>query len=183
MTPLTEPTDGLVERQQLILDELVARLDGWSVPVCRKFLAPGAQVPWDSCCECPGGSEGQAWVGVERFYPVAPFPQQDAGAQRCHPREYAADIVVGVLRCAHTVDDRGEAPPEGVVTGDAVKVARDRTIARDALLCGFLGDDADPGTFRLGAWTPLGPSGGCVGGAWQATIAVPACRCLDVPES
>lgn len=182
MTPLVDPTDTLYEREHRILDLLSARLDGFDVPVCRAFLAPGQQVPWDTCCECPSGSEGQAWVAVERMYPVAPFPQQDAGAQRCHPTEYAADIVVGILRCAHTVDDQGNAPAAAVVTGDAAKVARDRKIILDTLLCDFLDDDADPGTFRLGAWTPLGPGGGCVGGSWSATIAVPACRCAEISE-
>lgn len=182
MTPLVDPTDGLYERQHRLLDLLGVRLSAFGVPVCRAFVAPGAQVPWDTCCECGSGSEGQAWVAVERFYPVAPFPQQDVGAQRCHPTEFAADIVVGILRCAHTVDDQGNAPSAPTVTADAGKVARDRKIALDALLCDFLGDDPDPGTFRLGFWQPLGPGGGCVGGSWSATIAIPACRCATVPE-
>lgn len=183
MDPLVDPTDGLYEQQDRLLGLLTTRLDGFGAAVCRAFLAPGAQVPWDTCCECGSGSEGQAWVGVERVYPVAPFPQQDAGAQRCHPSEYAADLVVGILRCAHTVDDRGDAPPASVVTEDAGKVARDRKLMLDTLLCDFVGDDDDPGTFRLGFWQPLGPGGGCVGGSWTATVALPACRCAEIPAS
>lgn len=174
-------SDGLIERQALILAAVQARLDAVDAPVCRAFLGPGAQVPWDTCCECRDGGEGQAWVVVDRFYPADGLAQ-DVSAQRCHPSGYAADLTVGVLRCAHTVDDRGEAPSAVTVTGDADKVARDRQAVRDALLCDVLGPDADPGTFRLGVWQPLGPSGGCVGGSWQATIAVPACRCVPLPD-
>lgn len=177
MDPLIVPTDGLYERQVALVGFLNVRLAAASVPVCRSFVAPGAQVPWDVCCGCSAGVEGQAWVAVERVYPVAPFPQQDSGAQRCHPSEYAADLVVGILRCAHTVDDQGEPPAAATVTADAGKVARDRKLMLDTLLCDFAGVDADPGTFRLGFWQPLGPSGGCVGGSWTATVALPACRC------
>ena len=176
------PVDWLFPRQQQILDAITDRLDGFDVPVCRAFLAPGAQVPWDTCCECGSGSEGQAWVAVERMYPANGL-DQDASAQRCHPNGYAADLVAGILRCAHTVDDQGVAPEAAVVTGDAAKVARDRKILRDALLCGFVGEDGEPGEFRLGFWQPLGPGGGCVGGSWTATIAIPACRCAEIPEA
>lgn len=173
-------SDWLFVRQQALLTAVTDRLDGFAVPVCRAFLAPGAQVPWDTCCDCGSGAEGQAWVAVERMYPANGLAQ-DTSPQRCHPREYAADVVVGILRCAHTVDDQGNAPAASVVSADAEKVARDRKILRDALLCGFVGEEGDPGEFRLGVWQPLGPGGGCVGGAWSATIAVPACRCEEIP--
>lgn len=165
------------EQAAALLGAVTNRLDGYDAPVCRSFVAPGASAPWDVCCECAAG-EGQAWVAIERVYPADPFPSQDSGAQRCHPAEYGVELVAGVLRCAHTVDDRGHPPDAGVVTGDADKVGFDRAVVREAILCDFAGD-ADPGTFRLGAWTPLGPSGGCVGGAWRLTAAAGSCGCPE----
>lgn len=165
--------DRVVVRQQLLLDALQDRFDAAGVPVCRAFLAPGRTAVWDVCCPC-GDGEGQAWVAVPEMFPTDPFPMQDAGPQRCHPREYAVELVVGVLRCAHVVDDHGTPPTAVQMTADALKVARDRKIVRDALLCG-LADE--PGTFTLGRWAALGPQGACVGGEWRATMAVPACPC------
>ncbi|MFN2347639.1 MAG: hypothetical protein ABR616_18250 [Dermatophilaceae bacterium] len=174
--------DRLIAVETAILAAVEERLDAADARVCRAFLAPGSSATWDTCCECRTGREGQAWVAVSNVYPVDPFPSEDAGAQRCSPHEYAADIVVGILRCAHTVDDQGTAPTAAQVTADAVKVARDRALVRDALLCGYLSPDDDPGTFRLGRWTPLGPQGACVGGEWRATVALPSCPCVEIPE-
>lgn len=161
-----------------ILDCLLAALADHDARVCRSFIAPGLTVPWDDCCPDCGGAEGQAWVGVgpAGMFPAGPFPSQDTSPQRCAPHEYAAEVVVGVLRCAHTVDDQGHPPTAVQVTADAAKVHRDAAIVRDALLCCYAAD-LDPGEFRLGAWAPLGPQGGCVGGQWTATIRLPACPC------
>lgn len=160
-----------------LLTAVVDWLDTIGAPVCRSFVAPGASAPWDTCCECDVG-EGQAWVLASRVFPVDPFPNQDVSAQRCKPREYAANVTAGVLRCAHTVDDQGVPPDPEVVTADAVKVGRDRTAVLDAIVCHVAGDE--PGTFQVGDWTPLGPQGGCVGGQWTMTVAVSACRCPDL---
>lgn len=169
--------DNLTPRLQVLLEDVRDQLAAADAAVVRWFLAPGASPPWDDCCATTGGREGQAWVALTRFYPAGPFPAQDTGAARCDPSEYAADITVGVLRCARTVDDKGNPPTGGKVTDDAVKVGRDRHLVLAAILCGGLLADDDPGSFRLGGWTPLGPQGGCVGGAWTFTLAVPPCPC------
>ena len=171
-------TDAANDALAAILGLIVARLEAASAPVCRAFVAPGGMAPWDACCGCRD-AEGQAWTLAERVYPADPFPLQDTGAQRCRPTGYAADVVAAALRCAHTVDDHGTAPPASVVTADAEKVGRDRRLIRDALLCDWLDADSDPGVFRLGEWTPLGPQGGCVGGMWRVTLALPAEACPD----
>lgn len=157
-------------------DELGAALVQASAPVNRLFVAPGIAAAWDDCCDRSPDGDGQAWVAVERVYPTDPFPLEVVEPMRCGPSEYAAALAVGVLRCAHTVDDRGRSPSAEKVTGDAEEVARDRQAALTAILCGFL-PDADPGTWQLGQWTPLGPDGGCVGGLWRLTVAVGPCPC------
>lgn len=140
-------------------------------PVLRAFTAPGLSAAWDTCCQ-KGDGEGQASVAVERVYPTEDFPIEAAGLpMRCGPGEYAAVLAVEVMRCAHTVNDQGKPPTAEQVTGDADKVAADRQTVWDAILCDFLAD-ADPGTWTLGAWEPLGPNGGCVGGLWRVTVAV-----------
>ncbi len=159
-----------------LLDCVKGELDRYAVPVCRAFVHPGQSAPWD-VCETSGSRNGQAWVAPQRLYPVAPFPQEDSGAQRCHPIEYALDVIVGVLRCTPTVDDQGRPPDADAVTDSALGLTRDAAIVREVLLCCYLDDDADPGTFRLGSWSALGPSGGCAGGQWSATIAIPSCKC------
>lgn len=179
---MSDPTvvDPVGPRAAELLGCLIDLLDHYGAGVCRAFVHPGTTAPWDACGSTTDGAEGQAWVAVPRIYPVAPFPTEDAGAQRCHPVEYAANITAGVLRCAATVDDEGRAPAPADVSTDAAKVTRDAAIILEALLCCYLDDDADPGTFRLGDWTPLGPDGGCVGGQWTATIRIPACPCPDL---
>jgi hypothetical protein len=153
------------------------RLGFYDVPVCRSFWHPGADAPWDACGTTEGGAEGQAWVAVQRVYAADSFPTENAAGQRCVPYGYAADLRVGILRCAATVDGNGRAPSPEQVTVDAVKVSRDRQIALEAITCCFVTEDDDPGIFLLRGWTPLGPQGGCVGGAWDLTVAVPPCPC------
>lgn len=171
-------TDPVFDRAKRLLDNVDLALDRVNAPACRSFVAPGADAPWDTCCDCPAG-EGQAWVAVSRYFPTESFPDPAAGAHRCHPREYAVELVAAVLRCATVVDDAGQPPSAAAVTDDARKVGRDRQALLEAILCGYVGDDADPGEFRLGEWTPLGPLGGCVGGQWTLTVRAPYCPCPD----
>lgn len=150
-------------------------------PVLRAFVAPGAAAPWDNCCQA-GAGEGQAWVAVERRYPTDPFPVEDVAASPCAPTEFAAALAVGVLRCAHTVDDQGRAPLASDVHADAAKVQADADTVLEAIVCGFAAELDDPAGWLLGGWEPLGPSGGCVGGLWRLTVTAPACRCPDPLE-
>lgn len=154
---------------------LEATLSHYEAPTCRVFVAPGGPPAWDVCCDCHEG-EGQAWVQVDRVYATDNFPAEQTGANRCRPAEFAAVIRMGVLRCAATVDDQAEIPSADRLIADAWKVQRDRVAMYDALTCCFL-DDADPGTYVVGPWTPLGPAGGCVGGTIEFTLQFPNCAC------
>lgn len=178
--PVVDTLAPIIERT---LTCLVTRLNDLDVPVRRAFWHPGTTAPWDACGESGDGAEGQVWVAVPRVYPSDNFPVETTAAHRCAPRGFAAELTVGVLRCAAVVDDHGRAPSAEAVTDDALKVSRDRSIVLDAIVCCLMGEDADPGTYRLGGWTPLGPDGGCVGGTWSVTVAVPPCRCLDVGDA
>lgn len=163
---------------------LLACLDGamgrYAAMPCRSFVAPGGPPAWDVCCECDATHEGQAWVQIGDVAPTDNFPTPQTGAMICPPAEWAVSLTVAILRCAHSVNDSGEPPSAAQMTGDAEKVQRDRAIIDEAIRCCFLAD-AEGGTYSIGAWTPLGPIGGCVGGQQTLTIAAATCRCTT-PE-
>jgi hypothetical protein len=172
--PVHDPLAPVVEA---LLACLVVRLEQAGAPVCRAFWHPGATAPWDACGESGDGAEGQAWIAVPRVFPSDNFPTETANAHRCIPMGYGVELVVGVLRCASTVDSSGQPPSSEAVSADALKVSRDRHAVLESIVCCLFGDDPDPGNYRLGAWEALGPDGGCVGGQWRVQVALPACRC------
>lgn len=177
MNGLADPLwDLLASLAETVDDTLIAA----GAAVCRMYIAPGESATWDVCCECDVDHEGQAWVAVQRYYPVRAFPAPD-GPLRCRPEAYAADLAVGVLRCASTVDEGGDPPSGQTLTLEAAKVSRDRTLLHDAVLCQWPADLL-PGGLQLRGWRPLGPQGGCVGGLLEISVAVDACDCLPEPE-
>ena len=175
--PDTDPLDLAFREAARVLACLEERLEVYA-PTCRTFVAPGGPPAWDACGSVDGEREGQAWVQVAQVFPSDQFPTQQTGPMRCPPSGYGVQLAVGVLRCAAVMDEQGHPPGSDHLNDDARKVARDRALVRDALRCCYL-DDADPGTYVLGAWTPLGPQGGCVGGTTAITLALASCRCPD----
>lgn len=171
-----DPSDLIVPQARALLLCLDAKLAAYDVPTCRSFFAPGGPPAWDTCGPGSGGREGQSWVQIQQIGPTDSFPTIQTGAMRCHPPEHAVQFAIGVLRCASTVDDAGNAPGAATLTAEFEKVQRDRAIIDEAVTCCFLAD-ADPGTFTIGTWTPLGPAGACVGGQRILTVAVKRCGC------
>lgn len=171
------PNDFVFAKAEELLSCLEEYLAEYSAEACRTFIAPGNPPAWDFCCDC-GRGDGQAWVQVANVFPTDNFPAQQTGAMRCPPSGLGVTFNVGVLRCAAVVDDNGRPPSSARLIADAKKVHRDRAIVSEAIRCCFLAD-ADPGTYVIGEWTPLGPQGGCVGGQTGLTLAVNACRCPE----
>lgn len=172
-----EPADLVLAKAEELLACLETVLSKYDAEACRTFIAPGNPPAWDVCCDC-GDGEGQAYVQIASVAPTDNFPATQTGAMRCPPSGFAAQFVVGIIRCAAVVDDQGRPPSSARLTADAVKVHRDRAIVQEVMRCCYL-DDADPGSYVIGTWTPLGPQGGCVGGSTPILVAVPACRCPD----
>ena len=170
----TEHKDPEGVQAAVLLSHVLEALDGAGAGVCRSFVVPGLSVPWDECCPCSNYREGQAWVRIAGVQASSTFPG-GADPHRCGPKQYAADLAVGVLRCAHTLDDAGNPPSAATITGDADKVSRDRAILRDAIVGRYF-PTLDPGDMVLRSWAPLGPSGGCVGGEWTLAVSVFAPR-------
>lgn len=175
---MSNPPDKVWAKAEELLSCLETALSKYQAHACRTFVAPGNPPAWDVCCDC-GIGDGQAWVQIANVFPTDNFPQAQTGAMRCVPAGQGVLFNVGILRCAAVLDDQGRPPSSERLTADARKVQRDRAIVREAIRCCFL-EDADPGTFVLGTFTPLGPQGACVGGITPVTVAVDACACGDV---
>lgn len=138
--------------------------------VGRAFLAAGAEVAHDNCCD------GQLWVRLVDAFPSGrPFPSPDT-SQPCGITILAARLLVGIVRCAATVDDNGTAPDPAELTAEATGMNRDASILLSAIQCCAL-----PGlsaqAVRIIRWTPTGPQGGCVGGEWEIIIGIDDCGC------
>lgn len=148
-----------------------------SPPPCRVVLSPGLDVAWDECgaggcADIVGGPDGQLWANITT---MAATP--DSG--NCERIIWTADV--GIVRCAATVQDDGSAPSVSAVEHDAWQQAADADHIRYAIRC----CPDRPETIRdveLVTWTSLGPSGGCVGGAWTIRGILDDCECGPVPD-
>lgn len=164
--------DSTLNVAERLRDAVSERLAADGRPVRRALVYPGDSPTWDDCCDSGADGEGFAAVSVDRVYPADPFPVEDSDAQRCGVREYGATFGVHVLRCAATVSASGAPPTVESIEADTVDVAADRESVAAAI--GVVCDELDdPGGVTITDWTPLGPQGGCVGGVWRLTVAVP----------
>lgn len=155
-----------------ILERALACADAaLSPPVARAALYPGGQVAWDNC-DCGG----QVWVRLISLVPSGnPINNQGRNLTTpCGVLMWTATIGVGVLRCAATVDDVGNAPTAAQLTADTVQMTTDLADLSAALQCCVA---PQLNKLSMVRWDPLGPDGGCVGGEWQVTALVDNCRC------
>jgi hypothetical protein len=133
-------------------------------PPGRAFVAPGQEVAWDDCCD------GQLHVRLISLGPDNALQTRKASGQPCGPEFWIATIGLGIVRCAHTVDDEGNAPTPGQISSDANDMTGDLTALLDAITCCIR-------PTSITGWTPVGPLGGCHGGEWVYTVRIPACDC------
>jgi len=152
--------------------------------VCCPY--PGAVAPMDFCCQCEVDgrtAEGQAWVTVARIYPTTgSFPTQQRGpVTACSMQMWAADLTMGVYRCAAGPDARGNPPGCNQVSGDLAKVLSDAAAMRSAALCCFASDEVSD--VAVGEWMPVGPTGGCVGGQMTVTVGFVECCPPATPDA
>lgn len=168
--PSTPCTDLFADTMQTLLDCAEQALNVCDRSVGRAFLAPGQQVAHDDCCD------GQLWVRLISAFPSGrPFPNPDS-AQPCGILLMALQLGLGIVRCAHTVDDNGNAPTPEELTEDTLGGTLDASILLSAIQCCELPLATDK-LIGLGTWTPSGPQGGCVGGEWSLTVGVGNCGC------
>ena len=130
---------------------------------CYAFIATGAVVPWDHCCD-----GGQLWVKLERMYATANFPSQDNSTLQCGVT-WSADILVGILRCGPVLDDQGLPPNPDDVTATSVLVYEDMALVAPAIAC-CLGQAKKYRQYRISDFRPVNPQGGCYGSELRLTI-------------
>lgn len=149
------------------LDEVRQAVTEALPPVGRSFVAPGALVAWDDCCD------GQVWTRLVNAVPApATASPLRASGHLCAVPWWTLTVVVGVVRCAHTVDDEGNAPTPAELSSDAEEGLADMWTILRVISCQVKHE-------RMGTWTPVGPQGGCVGGEWTFTARIPGCACDD----
>lgn len=131
---------------------------------CLLTLLPGEQVPFDYCsrCDC-----GMAWVRLVSLQP--PEEQLDSRIEtRCFT-ELSMTIEVGHVFGAPWPDADGDLPEPEDHRAAALRQLDSADIMLQSLLCTELPDDE---VVTRPTYTPIGPDGGCLGGAWSATVRV-----------
>lgn len=168
------------------LNDVAAEVEGQPGCPCRACLVPGAPA-WDSCTDPCGqdGEGGQLTVSIARWWPSVDFPARDQevrGLRGCAPPPAtAAEMVVTLLRCAPTVDERGCPPSCEELEAAARTTHVDAVTIYNALVCCLPSTAGRRGRrFVLGEGKILGPQGGCVGVEQRVTVALPGCApCPD----
>jgi len=105
---------------------------------------------------------GYAWVGLTNIFPSKVFPSATSDINTC-AAPLAALVTVGVLRC-YAVKTTGESSGDMLLYMD--KQMADMAAMRRAIVC----CSADDYEVSMGAYTPIGPSGGVYGGQWTVTL-------------
>lgn len=155
-------THGLLDLLECVCDALTVLGQG---PTCWCGIYPGETVSWEHCGECDNGNCGQAYIRPATAFPYDIFPQQAFDATCANPLAY--EIEVGVLRCFPTMDEHGDPPEDETITESALLLLEDQAALHTAIRCC---DSPLLEGHLLGAWTPVGPNGGCVGGSWQVYL-------------
>lgn len=153
----------LLESFRRVLDYLSAPQADRSCPLtpepCRVAVYPGGEVAWDSCesLGCSSGKDGQLWIAAQ----PATVVEEGGGCRRII---WTAQI--GIVRCAAGPRSDGSPPAVADVEADAAQQAADSAAIQRALTTETLTDGWGLLGVELVSWAPLGPNGGCVGGAW-----------------
>lgn len=160
-----------------LVSSVQAALDGTPGGRPERVCDVPGQLAWDDC-QC-----GLLAVTVGRIYPSTTFPAEAADTQLtspCPPPYEAVDVTVTVLRCAPTVDSRGN-PPSCETLGAAAEIwAWDVEAIRAAVVCCLTGlvFDGTVENWTLRATDPAGPEGGCVGSTTTLTVGLLSCACV-----
>lgn len=119
------------------------------------FLAPTPAVVIDSCCEEEEG-DGQAWVTLLQVRPTS-NDNYPCGV------ESEALFVMGISRCAYTIDDQGNSPSAEELSAGFRKLTRDYKIFRKAVVELFVPEmKLDRNDYRFGDWDSHPVRGGCL---------------------
>jgi hypothetical protein len=165
-------------RLTTILAEVVEGLDDYGQPVGSDTIEPASPAGLDHCCpNDDSDTGGHAYIRIVRAHMVNPFPQQTLDPTMC--RNIGALVEVGVLRCAPTLDEAGNPPPDADITALAELVTADMSIMYTVLAAHVPDYALYP--LVLDTYSPIEVEGGCAGGTWQFWMDVAVCP--PVPTS
>lgn len=129
-----------------------------SQPIDAAYVAAGL-VAWDSCC-------GLLVVAPERVYRSATFPIEGTTDYVCEDALLVVDVVVLLLRCVPSIDDRGNAPAPALLGAAYEAVMQDAAVIWNAVV-----GDLPEGWERANVdQSFVGAQGGCVGVETRFTI-------------
>lgn len=148
-----------------------------SDPVGRVVVMPGNSVVYDDCCA------GQLWIRIISIVGASALSQP--AMQPCAPL-YQIRCGLGVVRCAHTVNDQGKPPTPAEMAADAFQTYRDRADLTETIACcyGAILDtrgDSSPKSLRIEDWLPTAADV-CVGGEITFTFNHILCAPCDDTE-
>jgi hypothetical protein len=105
-----------------------------------------------------------AYVRLARAFPYTAFPAQEFALPSTCTTAIGFDLEVGALRCVPVHEDGSGLEPAETLDM-ALTTTADMAALHHAIACCF-----DPPILLLTEWAPLGPQGGCVGGAWTFQV-------------
>lgn len=163
-TPFTVCAAVLAYVQQALEDADPPR------PVGVAMVAAGALLV-DDCCD------GLLVVAPERIWrTIEPFPTEAGPDAVCDPYPIAIALVVTILRCTPTLDDKGRAPSVASQEAALSALLIDGAVVWKALRDpALLGDDGTgyPLWERAAlSQTYLGGEGGCIGVETRVTVGI-----------
>ena len=144
-----------------------------SAPIDAAFVAVG-QIAWDSCC-------GVLAVAPERTYRSASFPIEGSTDDECEIGLLVVDIVVLLLRCVPTVDDRGKAPAPAALDAAHKAILNDAAVIWNTVIAelpeGWQRSNVDQ--------QYIGAQGGCIGVETRLSVGLAQSvwcpECLEAP--
>lgn len=145
-------------------------------PVCHLPIIWGAApLPAQRCdCECDHDGQGEGWLRVVSF---TALPGAGRGHYSgCPGAGWEAVIEAGLWRCALTLDEAGNPPPDTDYDAHTrLMLADARALTAAWECCTWF---TDKGVDRvLNTVVPSGPSGGCVGVIATGRVRLGGCGC------
>lgn len=129
-----------------------------TAPITMTYTAAGI-ITWDDCC-------GLLVAAPERVYRTVDFPVEGQSNDPCETGELAVDVIVVLMRCVPSVDDRGLAPKTPDLAAAYKAVIDDAATIWNAVT-GPLPDGWQRASV---AQQFVGDNGGCVGVETRFTI-------------
>jgi len=142
-------------------------------PIDTSYIAAG-MVAWDSCC-------GLLVAAPERTYRSAQFPIEGTTDYVCESAFIVVDVVILLLRCVPTIDDRGNPPPVAGLSAAYQSVLNDA-----AIIWNVVNGELPDGWQRSGLDQGyVGAQGGCVGVETRLSVGLAQSlwcpTCTEVP--